>query len=422
MIRIAAGIAMSLYLGWPGLAFEDPKDLLRRFQETMNTELARLPDYVCAQTVERFTRGQAERPWQPVDTIRLEVAMVGNQEFYGRPGKREFGDRPLAELVGKGTITTGQLGLFAKHVFLSPGTQFAYRGEAEHQGRPAHEFTYDVPPSKSKYRLRTASAEETVGFQGSFLLDAQSLDLLLLDIQAYDIAEALGLAEADTTLVYGRIPVQGVDILLPVSATQSIVATDGVEALNRSSLGQCRQYKTESTVRFAGERAAPSPVGPPAPAETLAVTAGNILELAFDTEWNPAAARLDDSIRLRLTRLDGKAVEGTALARVVRLERQDLPFTIWEVGLELDSLQVGNESREVNATMEEAGPANGLIRQQKRMDPVFTRKRTARMNVLVREVQQGQGILLWEARRGALPRGLKMRWRVLAAPDRTARR
>jgi hypothetical protein len=106
----------------------------------------------------------------------------------------------------------------------------------------------------------------------------------------------------------------------------------------------------------------------------------------------------------------------------VRLERQDLPFTIWEVGLELDSLQVGNESREVNATMEEAGPANGLIRQQKRMDPVFTRKRTARMNVLVREVQQGQGILLWEARRGALPRGLKMRWRVLAAPDRTARR
>lgn len=418
---------MSLHLVWPVLAFEDPKETLDRFLDTMKTELARLPDYVCAQTVERFVRGQPERPWQPVDMLRFEVAMVANQELYGRPGAREFGDRPLAELAGKGTISTGQLGLFAKHVFLAGGTRFAYRDTAEHQGRAAYEYTYDVPPAKSRYRLRSATAEAVTGFQGSFLVDAESLDLLRLDVQAYDIHEQLGIAEADTVLVYRRVPIQGQEVLLPVAATQSIIAVDGVEAMNRSSLDQCRQYKTESNIRFAGEKEAPpgeAPRDAPKRADIPALAAGSVLEMVLEADWSPGVAKLEDVVRLRLSKSDGKALEGAVMARVVRLDRQDLPFPKWEIALELDSLEFGTQVVKVNATMEEAGPASGLIRQQKTMDPVFTRKRTARMNILVREVQRGQGILIWEARRGALPRGLKMRWRLLDDPTSadTARR
>lgn len=417
---------MSL-LGWPVFAFDDPKELLDRFLGTMKSELERLPDYVCGQTIQRFARGQPDRPWQPVDTLRFDVAMVGDRELYGRPDAREFGDRPLAELAGKGTISTGQLGLFARHVFLAAGTRFAYRDAAELQGRAAHEYTYDVPPAVSRYRLRSASAEAAVGFQGSFLVDAETLDLLRLDIQAYDIPETLGIAEADTTLLYRRLPVQGLTILLPVAAIQTIVAADGVEALNRTSIGQCRQYQTESNIRFAGEREA-TPAGEisevPAPANAPTLSAGAVLEVVFDADWNPAASQLDDLIRLRLSKADGKPFEGAALARVVRLDRQDLPFPLWEIALELDSLQFATDIVDVDATMVEAGPAAGLMRQQKTMDPVFTRKRAARMNILVREVQRGQGILHWEARRGPLPRGLKMKWRLLrdATPTGRARR
>ena len=76
----------------------------------------------------------------------------------------------------------------------------------------------------------------------------------------------------------------------------------------------------------------------------------------------------------------------------------------------------------MNATMIEAGPEDGLIRQAKRLDPTFTRRRTNRMNILVREVQRGQGILHWDARRGALPEGLKMKWRVQADAAQEAER
>src|SRR3989442_14134606 len=97
-------------------AFEDPPGLLDRFRARMRVELDRLPDYVCTQTTERFSRSTSEERWQKVDTLRFEVALVGNQELYASPGAHQFQTRPLAEMVGRGTISTGQLALFAKHV------------------------------------------------------------------------------------------------------------------------------------------------------------------------------------------------------------------------------------------------------------------------------------------------------------------
>jgi hypothetical protein len=66
----------------------------------------------------------------------------------------------------------------------------------------------------------------------------------------------------------------------------------------------------------------------------------------------------------------------------------------------------------ISATMEKGRTADRTDPEAKRLDPKFTRRRTGRMDILVREVQRGQGILHWDARRGALPKGLRMQWRV----------
>jgi hypothetical protein len=201
------------------------------------------------------------------------------------------------------------------------------------------------------------------------------------------------------------------EVVLPVAATQAIVAADGIESLNRARITGCRHYEAESTVRFDDPSPVPSSPAaiPPSPA---ALSSGALLELAFEVPWNPATATIDAPVRLRLLRLQSQPASGAALARVVRLDYQERPFPIWEIGFELESLLLEGQTIPVNATMEDAGPAAGLLRQEKRMDPIFTRQRQARMNILVREVQRGQGILLWDARRGPLPRSLKMRWRL----------
>jgi hypothetical protein len=138
----------------------------------------------------------------------------------------------------------------------------------------------------------------------------------------------------------------------------------------------------------------------------------------LDADFDLSKASIGDTIMARVARpvKEGEEVlipQGTAiLGHLVRLERETMPYPIFEIGLEFHTVQLGERNVPFSATMEKAGPQTGLIRQAKRLDPKFTRRRTGRMDILVREVQRGQGILHWDARRGALPKGLRMQWRV----------
>ena len=56
-----------------------------------------------------------------------------------------------------------------------------------------------------------------------------------------------------------------------------------------------------------------------------------------------------------------------------------MPFPIHEVGLEFETIEIGDCSLPLAATMEDAGPAPGLLRQSQRLDPTFTKHRTSRV-------------------------------------------
>jgi hypothetical protein len=410
------GICLLLTLSAGAQSLPEPEGLLERFLTRMKQDLSRLPDYVCTQTIERFGRSAAEKPWQPIDSLRFEVALVSNRELYALPGGR-FQDRPLAAMVARGTIGTGQLGIFAKHVFLTSTTRFSYHGSGDRAGRQLHEYQFEVEAPRSSYRLRNGLAESIVAFQGAFWVDAGTLDLARLEVQAYDIPEKLGLAEADTALDYSRMTIDGTEVLLPAAATLKVTAVNGNEDMNRTRLTACRHYRAESSLHFEEASAAPANQ-PAAPEASSALPKGTLVELALDASLDPASAKVGDVIKARVVK-PVRAGEETVLAegtithgRIVRLDTQAQPFQVHVVALEFDTIFLGDRKVPFNATMVDAGPAAGLIRQVKRMDPKFTRRPTGRMDVLVREVQRGQGILLWEARRGPLPRGLRMKWRV----------
>ncbi|MEO8128497.1 MAG: hypothetical protein ABI822_15460, partial [Bryobacteraceae bacterium] len=130
----------------------------------------------------------------------------------------------------------------------------------------------------------------------------------------------------------------------------------------------------------------------------------------------PGKAAVGDSIRGILAhpiRDGGMAVvpQGSVVhGRLVRLERSAQPYEHFIVGLEFHTLETAGNSVDLFATMQNAGPAPGLLLQAKRLDPVFTRKRTGRLDILVREKPRGEGILHWDAKHTQIHRGLKMRW------------
>jgi hypothetical protein len=246
MARIACRIAVAVCIVWGAYAFEEPEGLRDRFLQRMKGDLERLPDFVCLQSIERFSRVGAEKPWEKIDSLRFEVALVGSQELYALPGERQFRGRPLAEFAGRGSISTGQLALLAKHVFLTSTAQLTYHGETEHDGRPAHEFAYDVPAKRSSYRLRFGNTESVVAFQGLFWIDARTEELLRLEVQAYDIPDSLALAQTDTALTYSRVEIDGADVLLPLYATLTVATLDGAENFNRARLSTCRHYQVSA--------------------------------------------------------------------------------------------------------------------------------------------------------------------------------
>jgi hypothetical protein len=408
---------------------DEPIGLLERFVGRIKTDLELLPDYVCSLSVERFGRSASEQPWEKIDTLRFEVALVAGRELYSLPGGRQFQDRPLAELAGRGTVSTGQFALLAKHLFLTSTAQFTYRGENTEDRRTTHEYGFDVPPARSSYKLHAGTAEATVAFQGSVWIDAETLDLIRLDVQAYDIPETLGLMQVDTTLHYSRLNIEGNQLVLPLEASLTVVAVEGVENLNRTRLTACRHYSAESTIRFNPE-SAPQPAGQPstqsnasAPLD-LVLPHGALVELTLDSNLNPAGMVIGDNVSASVARVvnDGDRVSiplgAVVRGHLVRLEKQTMPFPIYEIGLEFDTLETDGRTIPFAATMVEAGPAAGLIQQTKRLDPSFTPRGKSRMDILVREFQRGQGILHWDARRGSIMRGLRMKWRVESKPGK----
>jgi len=432
MRHTARCLALAACIGWHAYAFDEPQGLRDRLLHRMQAELDQLPDFVCSQSVERFRRDSAEKPWQRIDLLKFDIALVAGQELYALPGERTFRNRPLSEFASRGSISTGQFALLARHVFIGSAAELKYEGESERDGRPAYEYSYDVPAKKSSYRLRFGNSESIVAFQGRFWIDAKTEDLIRLEVQAYDIPDSLALAQTDTSLTYSRVNIDGTDLLLPLRATLEVATVDGMQNLNRAEMSSCRHYRTESSIRFAGDQtpgesgsrpaASPPDADPTAPAATpqqFAIPKGALLEVTLDSTLDPGSAQIGDAVKARLVRAvkDGAKLPiptgANITGRLVRLEKKNMPFPIHEIGIELDSIEIDGHAMALAATMVDAGPAPGLLRQSKTMDPTFMPHQKSHIDILVKEVQRGQGILQWDARKGAVPRGFKMNWRLM---------
>jgi hypothetical protein len=402
-----------------------PSDLLSRFRANVNTLLGRLPDYTCVESIARSRHTSGGSGFQPLDTIRLQVGLIGGRERYTWPDAARFDDRELRDLVGRGIIGTGDFAAHVHHVFLSPATQFTPKGAEAFHNRQAARFDYEVPVEYSRYKLRVGAGEAEVGVRGTFWVDLEAFDLIRLEVHADEIPPELGMSRVSEVIEYARTPIADSNFLLPISSELSMVALDGAEHRNQITFTECHQFQAASSVHFdADDRTEASRISPKTAAATLPPSLR--IDLTLDSDVDPERAALGDSVRATITRPvqnDGQLIapEGAIVhGRLVRLERADQPFDHYIVGLEFHTLETADGRFDFFATMQDAGPAAGLMRQAKRLDPVFTRKRTGRLDILVSEKPRGEGILLWDAKHPQIRRGLKMRW-VTADPGNASR-
>src|SRR3954447_12597047 len=109
--------------------------LFGQVRAKMLANLSRLPNYTCLQTIERKVRHAPSRRYEPVDTVRLEVALVNGKELFSWPGAGNFEDKAISDIVSGGAIGNGTFALHAKSIFQSRSARITYVGEVTKNNR-----------------------------------------------------------------------------------------------------------------------------------------------------------------------------------------------------------------------------------------------------------------------------------------------
>ena len=235
--------------------------LLERIQSHMRGELSQLPNYTCLETLARFNNESKPRGrLEPLDTVQLEIAYSNRREWYGAPGDRNFSSDNPRELVGSGMIGTGAFAIILTNIFHS--ALITYGGLEELGGRMAAKYDFRMPGKALEISIPGGLG--TVGLEGSFRVDPQSLDLIRLDTRAIDIPPYLPLEADSSTVYYARTQIGEYSALLAQQADLHMLESRGVENYDRIEFTHCRAFSAQSAIRFDSE---PHDAAEPSPAD-----------------------------------------------------------------------------------------------------------------------------------------------------------
>jgi hypothetical protein len=250
--------------------------------------------------------------------------------------------------------------------------------------------------------------EALVGYHGSFWADAETLDLVRLEVYADDIPPLLQLQSASDVMEYGRVPIGGADFLLPRQAELVMVDLAGNESHNRTRFSGCRQYTGESVLSF-GDTAAT--VAPPAhPIEEIQLPSGLIVEARLDTAIDRERTAIGDPVTAivdRNVKQAGKIVipKGAVLAgRVVRLEKlAGGPYSYYRIGLDFSTVHFGNGQADFHGHLESVDALAYSSFRVSLTPPAELRSAPEASD---------PGSFYLKGSRLSLPRGLRLVWRT----------
>lgn len=387
--------------------------LLERIRQKAADNLAHLPDYTCRLTIERTMRPPASRQFQPYDTLRLEVAYVGGRELYSWPGASRFEDQRIDELVGGGAISSGSFALHAWTIFRTTVPTFTHLEEEPLEGRRAIRCDYRVPRRESRFLIRAGPTKQGVaGYHGSFWADAQTLELMRLEVHCDDIPPELEVAAASNIIVYHPTPIGDKEFLLARSAELEMRESSGLVTRNATHFDACRQYLGESAVSFgepapAAEAARAVSVVRLPPGLGVAVVLETPIDGARSAVGDPVTATVDRNARKEDTVFlpKGALLKG----RITRLQRRRAPrwnFYVYVVGIEFHSAEFNHTRADFTGVLEDVYAALPALLGASPAQP-------GRSGDLALKPLPGEGIFFVKGDRLRLPAGLRMQWRTV---------
>ncbi len=336
-------------------------DLIEKIRAHVAADLERLPNYTCRQTIERFFRPLESTKFEKLDTVRVEVALIGNKELYAWPGSARFEETSIDQLItGQGAIGSGMFALHLRNLFVNPGPEFTRRGETDLDGIRAVRFDFEVPLQRSQYFFGDRANSARVGYRGSFWAGASILDLLRLEIHVDEVPPPIEIKSGSNKMDYARVRLGDSDFLLPKSAEMSML-TSGGEWMNRTRFDGCRHYVGESVLSF-GDIATSAETTKAV--QDVVFPRGALVDMVLQTPIDCDKSAIGDPLEAALLRPVKTLPHGTALpkgavfrGRVTRVEnrRARARTEYCVIGLTLGAGEAPGIRAAFSGTLEAAG-------------------------------------------------------------------
>jgi hypothetical protein len=251
-------------------ASRNPDEVIRRVTERVVLSAARIPNYTCVESIVRdyywpaastlpracpVLMEQRQHPTPDLslrlavtDRVHLDVTMTQTGEIFSWAGASRFSDTPLYQMVA-GPMVTGVFGGFLSVIFKQDVQEFTFRGNKEMDGRSLMEYSFEVAPEHSSYKIYYLGSWVKSGYNGTVVVDPGTDDVVHLTVTTAALPAA-NTCEISTNLDLNRVKIGDSEFLLPALARQRYVTTTGEEMENRTTFAQCREYLGESTVSY----------------------------------------------------------------------------------------------------------------------------------------------------------------------------
>ena len=347
----------------------DPAAALQQTRDRLLADLTRLPRYTCVQAITRRYFGAPihlrqprcseliaahdsrnhELSTQAWDRLRLEVAIVENDIVYSWVGAPQFEKGNMEKLAGRGPLGSGDFGFFLSEILRRAVVSF--QGEEVVDGRRLLKYSYDMPLGKSGYSVRTDEGWALTAYSGTFLLDPAGADIARLTVRTAELPPGGNACWATSEVDYGRTLIHDHMVLIPRETRLRTIRRDGSEAFSVTTYSGCREYASKSRMLLeappgsAGAGAERPSAPPNALPEGLHLHTRIVTPIDFDTAWagDSIEAVLRSPVRDKKHNIE--APTGSRLhGRLVRFAHASEPFDHFELGIELESIEINGRS------------------------------------------------------------------------------
>jgi len=382
---VAQRLVVALAVVFPLHSQPPAQTLFNRVRQKVVESVAHAADLTCTESVSRFNYlplkwagcSNVEPPladlrMQSNDRLRLDIGVAKSSEMYSWHGETTFNELGLEDLVVYGAIITGTFSSFLAAIFRDARGTFRFESTYSLNGKAVSEFSFAVPRDKSTWEVRDRTgAKAIVGYEGKFVVDPDTADLLSLNIKAADVPGTLACCGIRIGIEYQITPLGAVMFLMPRKVESVMLLPDGAQSRDTIAYSDCHQFVGNSTIRFVASDSptAPSPAGA-APEHELPPGLTLRIRLAaavdFNSNWlgDLVTGSIEEPVygaKHKLLAPAGARVTG----RLIRMERVEAPAAHTEIGFDWRRLESGSTTYRLAAhradlAVTSRGPGWGL--------------------------------------------------------------